>query len=101
MLIAQCNVLCRPNHISIKSKGREVSSVAKKDSLEYVESSWKGCEISRFSCSATQHFIPRPIMVADIFEEFESPFKTFLATSLNVYLFMLFIFNYFSVALKQ
>ena len=40
-------------------------------------------------------------MVGDIFEEFESPFKTFLATPLNVYLFMLFIFNYFSVALKQ
>ena len=36
MLITHCKVLCRPAHISIKSEGRENSSVAKKDSLEYA-----------------------------------------------------------------
>ena len=37
MLIAQCKVLCRPAHISIKSEGRDSSSAAKKDRLEYVK----------------------------------------------------------------
>ena len=80
MLIAQWKVLRRPAHISIKSEGRESSSAAKKHRLEYVKSSWKGYEIYRFSCSATQHFIPRPTMLADIFEEFEPLSKKFLAT---------------------
>ena len=30
VLIAQCKVLCRPAHISIKNEGRENSSAAKK-----------------------------------------------------------------------
>ena len=86
MLITQCKVLCRPARISIKSEGRESSSAAKKDRLEYVKSSWKGSEIYRFSCLATQNFIPRSTMVADIFEEFEPPSKKFLATPLLIYL---------------
>ena len=40
-----------------------------------MKSSWKGSEIYRFSCSATQNFITRPTMMADIFEEFEPPSK--------------------------
>ena len=83
MLITQCKVLRCPAHIAIKSEGRESSFVASKDRLEYVKSSWKGSEIYRFSCSATQNFIPRPAMVADIFEDFEPPSKKFLATPLN------------------
>ena len=84
MLITQCKVLCRPARISIKSEGRESSSAAKKDRLEYVKSSWKGSEIYRFSCSAAQNFILQPTMVANIFEEFEPPSKKFLATPLHV-----------------
>ena len=84
--IAQCKVLCHPAHISIKSECRESSSVANKDRLEYLKSSWKESEIYRFSCSATQNFIPRSAMVADIFEEFEPPSKKFLATPLLIYL---------------
>ena len=52
-LITQCKVLCHPAHISIKSEGKESSSVAKKDRLEYVKSSWKGSEIYGFSRSTT------------------------------------------------
>ena len=80
MLITQCKVLCRPARISIKSEGRESSSAAKKDRLEYVKSSWKGSKIYRFSRSATQNFIRRPTIVADIFEDFEPPSKKFIAT---------------------
>ena len=39
VLITQCKMLCRPVHISIKSEGKESSSVAKKGRLEYVKSS--------------------------------------------------------------
>ena len=38
MLIAQRKVLCCPAHISIKCDGRESSSPAKKDRLEYMKS---------------------------------------------------------------
>ena len=82
MLITQCKVLCCPAHISIKSEGRESSSAAKKDSLEYVKSSRKGSEIYRFSRFATQNVIPRSAMVGDIFKDFEPPSKKFLAMPL-------------------
>ena len=77
MWITQCKVLYRPVHISIKSEGRESSSVDKKDRLVYVKSSSTGSKIYRFSCSATENFIPRPTVVADIFDDFESPSKNF------------------------
>ena len=83
MLVAQCKVLCRPAHISIKTVGRDSSFAAKKDRLEYVKSSRKRSQIYRFSCSATQNFITRPAMVADIFEEFEPSFKKFLTAPLT------------------
>ena len=82
MWITQCKVLCRPVHISIKSESRVSSSVDKKDRLVYVKSSWTGSKIYRFSCSATQNFIPRLTVVADIFDDFEPPSKKFLATPL-------------------
>ena len=47
----------------------------KKDRLQYVKSHWKGSEIYRFSRPATQNFIRRPTMVADIFEDLEPPSK--------------------------
>ena len=84
MLITQCKVLCRPVDISIKSCGREGSSLAKKDYVsEYVKSSWKGSQIYRCNRSTTQNFIRRSTMVANIFEDFEPPSKKFLATPLN------------------
>ena len=82
MLIAQCKVLCFHAHISIKSEGRDSSSATKKDRLEYVKSVWKGSEIYCFRCSTTQNFIPLPTLATDIFEEFESPSKDFLAMPL-------------------
>ena len=85
VLIAQCKVLCRPAHISIKNEGRESSSAGKKDRLEYVKSSWKRSKIYRFSCSAIQNFIPPLTKVADIFEEFELLSKTFPATVLTYF----------------
>ena len=64
------------------SEGRESSSAAEKDRLEYMKSSWEGSEIYRFSCFAIQNFIFRPTMVADKFGEFEPPSENFLATPL-------------------
>ena len=53
-------------------------------------SHWKKSEIYRFSRFATQSFLRRPTMVANIFEDFEPPSKKFLATPLynlnNLYL---------------
>ena len=45
----------------------------------------KEFEIYHFRCSATQNFIRRSTMVADIFEDFDRPSKKFLATSLEKY----------------
>ena len=84
MLITQCKVLCRPANISLKSEGKERSSADKKDRLVYAKSSWKGSEIYRFSCSASQNFIPLPTMGADILYDFEPPSKKFLATPLTL-----------------
>ena len=47
-----------------------------------MKSSWKWFEIYHFSRSATQHFVHKRTMVANIFEEFELPPKKFLATPL-------------------
>ena len=87
MLITQCKVLCRPADISLRSEGKESSSADKKDRLVYAKSSWKGSEIYRFSCSASQNSIPRPTMVADILYDFEPPSKKFLATLTLVFTF--------------
>ena len=75
MLITQCKVLCHPPHISIKSEGRESSSVTKKDMLGYVKTNSKGSEIYCFSRSASPNFNPRPNMVANVFEDFQPPSK--------------------------
>ena len=61
---------------------RENSSALKKDRSEYVKSHWKGSEIYSFGRSATQIFLRRLTMVADISEDFEPPSKRFLATPL-------------------
>ena len=82
MLITQYKVLQRSAYISIKTEGRESSSAVKKDTLEYMKSSWKGSEIYRFSRFVTQNFISRSATVADISEDFEPPSKIFLATPL-------------------
>ena len=82
VLITLCKVLCRPAHISIKSLGMKNSSLAEKYRLELVKSHWKRSEIYRFSCSLTQTFLRHPTIVADFFEDFEQPFKNFLAMPL-------------------
>ena len=64
----------------MKSEGRESSSAAKNDSLEYVKSSRKGHKIYCFSRFATQNFILWLTMVDDIFKDFEWPSEKFLAT---------------------
>ena len=62
--------------------GKENRSAAKKDRLEYVKSRWKVSQIYRFSRRATQIFVRRPIIVADISDNFEPPSNKFLATPL-------------------
>ena len=62
--------------------GKENRSAAKKDRLEYVKSHWKVSQIYRFSRRATQIFVRRPTIVADIFDNFEPPSNKFLATPL-------------------
>ena len=42
----------------------------------------KGPKKYRFRCSASKNLLRRPNMVADIFEEFEPPSKSFLSTPL-------------------
>ena len=82
VLITLCKVLCHPAHISIKSLGMKNSSAAKKYRLELVKSHWKRSEIYLFSRSLTQTFLRHPTIVADIFENFEQPFKNLLAMPL-------------------
>ena len=55
----------------------------KKDRLQYVKSHWEGSESYCFSRSATQNFLRRPTVMADIFEDFEPPSIKFLATPLH------------------
>ena len=62
---------------------RENSSAAKKDTLEHVQSHWKGSGIYRSSRSTTQNFLRRPTMVTNTFEDFEPSSKKFLATPLR------------------
>ena len=62
---------------SCLNQGRE-NSFVRACRLECVKSLWKASEISLFSRSATQ-----PTMVANIFEDFESASKKFLATPLS------------------
>ena len=57
----------------------------KKDRSRYVKSHRTGSEIYSFSRSATQNFLHRSTMVADIFEDFEPPSKKFLATPLVIF----------------
>ena len=64
-------------------RGRESSSAAKKDRLEYVKSRWKGSEFCRFNRSVTKNFLRLSTMVNDIFEDFEPPFEKLLVTSPN------------------
>ena len=77
-------VLCRPAHVSIKSKSRENSSAGKKDRLDYVKFRWKGSRMYRSSRSTTWNFFCQPTMMADIFEDFEAPFKKSLATPMQI-----------------
>ena len=62
--------------------GKENRSAAKKDRLEYVKSHWKVSQMYRFSRRATQIFVRRPTIVADISDNFEPPSNKFLATPL-------------------
>ena len=57
--------------------------MAKNDRLEYVKSHWKRSEPYRFSRFAIQNFLQRPTLVPDVSEDFETPSKKFLATSLQ------------------
>ena len=91
MLITQCKVLCCPAYISIKSEARGVSSAVKKDSLEYVKSSWKGFEIYRFSHSLTQNVFPRPTRNKII--SVLSSFKDILLASIQLVKFFKSLFN--------
>ena len=73
-------MLCHLAHVLIKSESRENSSGdKKKDRLEYVKFHWKGSRIYRCSNSTSQKILCRQT----IFEDFEPPFKKFLATSLD------------------
>ena len=66
-----------------KSTVKVGRTVLKKDRLDYVKSYWKGSEIYRFSRSATPNFLHRPSMMVKISEDFEPPYKKFLAMSLH------------------
>ena len=97
-----CNYMCtqhftrevnfRKQQIQTSVNYPMFSSVTKKDILKYLQSHWKESQFYRFSRSTTQNFLRRSTMLVNIFEDFESPSKKFLATPL--------VFTFFSKYLQ-